>query len=149
MMLLDLNTLKKLRKKEKSSLKSTEEKNHKPIKLLKKMLKLKPLKLLKQEEEKDKAIKLVSNTYKDLENKDIYFIGIEQDSRSVDIFDYKTPTDKNEIVIVMGEEVSGMESWQINVCNDIVEIPMNGDKESLNVSVAFGVAVYQLLKNSK
>ena len=84
-----------------------------------------------------------------LENKDIYFIGIEQDSRSVDIFDYKTPTDKNEIVIVMGEEVSGMESWQINVCNDIVEIPMNGDKESLNVSVAFGVAVYQLLKNLK
>lgn len=75
-----------------------------------------------------------------------YLVGIEQDERSVDIFDYQKPDNISEIIIVMGEEVSGMESEQIETCNDIVEIHMKGQKESLNVSVAFGIAVYQILK---
>ncbi len=84
----------------------------------------------------------------ELQKTGAHVVGIEQDKNSVDIFDYIIP-DISEIIIAMGEEVSGMEQNQIDVCNDIVEIPMRGDKESLNVSVAFGVAVYQLLKNVK
>lgn len=80
----------------------------------------------------------------------ILMVGVEQDVRSQNIFDY-TPDlhHKKEILIVMGEEVSGMEPWQREQCHDLVEIPMLGEKESLNVSVAFGVAAYQLLKNIK
>ena len=77
-----------------------------------------------------------------------HIIGIEQYENSIDIFEYQAPQ-SGEIIIAMGEEVLGMEQSQIDICDDIVEIPMNGEKESLNVSVAFGVAVYQLLKNSK
>lgn len=74
-----------------------------------------------------------------------HMIGIEQDSRSVELFNYQKP-EAIEIIIAMGEEVSGMEPWQIDICDDIIEIPMNGEKESLNVSVACGVALYQILR---
>ncbi|MGB0925554.1 MAG: TrmH family RNA methyltransferase, partial [Minisyncoccia bacterium] len=80
----------------------------------------------------------------DLQKNGAHIIGIEQNIRSIDIFDYQKPSDIGEIIIAMGEEVSGMEPWQTDVCDDIVEIPMHGQKESLNVSVAFGVAVYQI-----
>ena len=83
-----------------------------------------------------------------LKENDSRIIGIEQYENSIDIFEYKAPLSR-EIIIAMGEEVSGMEQSQIDICDDIVEIPMSGEKESLNVSVAFGVAVYQLLKNFK
>lgn len=75
-----------------------------------------------------------------------HIIGIEQNKSSTNIFDYQKPETTKEIIIAMGEEVSGMEQWQIDICDDIVEIPMNGEKESLNVSVACGVALYQILK---
>ncbi len=75
-----------------------------------------------------------------------YIIGIEQDKNSINIFDYKKPNNISEIIIAMGEEVSGMEKLQLSLCDDIIEIPMRGKKESLNVSVAFGIAVYEILK---
>jgi tRNA G18 (ribose-2'-O)-methylase SpoU len=83
----------------------------------------------------------------DLKKTGSHVVGVEQDKNSVDIFDYKKPENISEIIIVMGEEVSGMEKEQLSLCDDIVEIPMRGEKESLNVSVAFGVAVYQILNN--
>lgn len=83
---------------------------------------------------------------RELKEQGSYVLGVEQDERSIDLFVYQRPHDIPEIIIAMGEEVSGMEHNQIKLCNDIVEIPMRGKKESLNVSVAFGVAVYQIFK---
>lgn len=49
------------------------------------------------------------------------------------------------MALVLGNEVRGLSEEIIERCDDIIEIPMRGAKESLNVSVAFGIAVYQLL----
>jgi len=87
------------------------------------------------------------NDIKELQKNRSLVVGIEQDKKSQNIFDYTIPKNIPEIIIAMGEETLGMETWQIDICDDILEIPMNGEKESLNVSVAFGVAIYQLLKN--
>lgn len=75
-----------------------------------------------------------------------HIIGIEQNENSINIFDYRRPQNVSEIIIAMGEEVSGIEEQQLKLCDDILEIPMYGKKESLNVSVSFGVAVYQVLR---
>jgi 23S rRNA (guanosine2251-2'-O)-methyltransferase len=48
------------------------------------------------------------------------------------------------IVLVVGEEVSGMTASEIKHLNHLIEIPMYGNKESLNVSVATGIALYTL-----
>jgi len=89
----------------------------------------------------------LENPLQDIENlkkAGSYILGIEQSKNSIDLFDYKKPDNVSEIIIAMGEEVSGMEDDQLALCDDIVEIPMYGRKESLNVSVAFGIVVYQI-----
>ena len=48
------------------------------------------------------------------------------------------------VVLVLGNEVSGISQKLLNYATDAVEIPMYGTKESLNVAVAFGIAVYAL-----
>lgn len=68
-------------------------------------------------------------------------IGLEQDSRSVSLRCY-TPSGK--IALLIGEEVNGITKDLIKKCDKILEIPMVGKKESFNVSVATGIALYQL-----
>jgi 23S rRNA (guanosine2251-2'-O)-methyltransferase len=49
------------------------------------------------------------------------------------------------LALILGEETQGLNKTVLNLVDDIVEIPMRGHKESLNVSVAAGVAAYQIL----
>ena len=79
---------------------------------------------------------------KELKKQKKYIIAIEQDKKSVD---YKKIKVKYPVVIVMGPEVEGMSKEVLDECSVIAEIPMVGNKESLNVSVAFGVAGYGIL----
>ncbi len=68
-------------------------------------------------------------------------VGLEQNERSVMMNDYKSPP---KIALLLGEEVHGITSELINKCDDLIEIPMVGKKESFNVSVATGIALYAL-----
>lgn len=69
-------------------------------------------------------------------------LALEQSKNSISIYEAKTPT---KTALVVGPEVEGLGSQILDLADEIVEIPMFGKKESLNVSVAFGVAVYILL----
>ena len=60
------------------------------------------------------------------------------------IFNFKP---KFPLALVIGNEVRGLSKKILDRCDETVFIPMSGRKESLNVSVAFGVAIYQLTKN--
>lgn len=48
------------------------------------------------------------------------------------------------IVLVVGNEVSGVDPGIMELCHRIVHIPMRGSKTSLNAAVAFGIAAYAL-----
>lgn len=69
-------------------------------------------------------------------------VALEQNECSINLADYKTP---QKVALLLGEEVHGITDDLINQCDDIVEIPMVGRKESFNVSVATGIALYQLV----
>ncbi len=69
-------------------------------------------------------------------------VGIEQDKRAVD---YKTFEAPEKFVILVGSEVRGLSAGLRKQCDVLVEIPMRGEKESLNVSVAFGIALFRVL----
>lgn len=69
-------------------------------------------------------------------------IALEQSKKSVD---YKKVKVKYPTLVLVGEEVSGIEKKLLSLCDVIAEIPMRGKKESLNVSVAFGVGLYRIL----
>lgn len=66
-------------------------------------------------------------------------IALEQNEASVRLSDFQPP---EKCAILIGEEVSGISTNLLNRCDDIVEIPMFGQKESFNVSVAAGIALY-------
>jgi len=63
--------------------------------------------------------------------------------RQKNIFKYKVPKNK-KIALVVGNEVKGLSPKILKYCDDVVHIPMYGRKESLNVAVAAGVALYVL-----
>jgi len=68
-------------------------------------------------------------------------IALEQASNSIDLRKFK-PSPK--IVLFLGEEVNGISKELIEKCDKIIEIQMSGKKESFNVSVATGIALYQM-----
>ena len=78
----------------------------------------------------------------ELKDKGYFFIGIEQDAKSVD---YKEVKIKEKNVFILGAEVTGIPKDILEKCDVIAEIPMKGKKESLNVSVSFGVALFRIL----
>lgn len=77
-----------------------------------------------------------------LKRENYLIIGIEQDEKSVD---YKKVKLKNKNAFIVGAEVEGIPKNILKKCDIIAEIPMRGKKESLNVSVATGVALFRIL----
>ena len=51
------------------------------------------------------------------------------------------------VALIVGNEVRGLSPAILKKCDAVVDIPMRGCKESLNVSVAFGIAAYWLSKS--
>ena len=52
----------------------------------------------------------------------------------------------SKVALILGEEVHGINPDLYNLIDLFVEIPMKGQKESFNVSVASGIAIYELTK---
>jgi len=50
--------------------------------------------------------------------------------------------------LVVGREVEGLSLVEVGLCDEFYEIPMIGEKESFNVSVTVGVALYQATTTS-
>jgi tRNA G18 (ribose-2'-O)-methylase SpoU len=79
------------------------------------------------------------------DKKKFCIIALELNKKSDNIFKIKLPKNKN-IIIVLGNEVKGLSRAILKRADKIAAIPMHGRKESLNVAVAAGVALYQLRK---
>lgn len=72
-------------------------------------------------------------------------IALECTQESTSIFNYRPDSDgKNPPVLIVGNEKSGVDPGLIGLSDEMLALPMVGRKSSLNVAVAFGVAVYQL-----
>lgn len=56
--------------------------------------------------------------------------------------DYRKFKPSKKVALIVGNEVKGVSPGLLKRSDAIIHIPMRGKKESLNVSVAFGVAVY-------
>jgi tRNA G18 (ribose-2'-O)-methylase SpoU len=72
-------------------------------------------------------------------------LAVEQSKNSVPYNRFRIRGRKPKIALIMGNEVRGLPKSVLRMADKALEIPMRGRKESLNVSVAFGVAVFGLL----
>lgn len=73
-----------------------------------------------------------------------HIFAVEQDIKATPISQVKL---RDKAALVMGSEIKGLPPSILKRANVILEIPMYGAKESLNVAVAFGIVVYALIKH--
>lgn len=78
-----------------------------------------------------------------LKKQGFHIIALEQNKRAID---YRKIKISGKIAIILGPEVTGLPKNILDKSDTIVEIPMYGKKESLNVSVACGVALFRILR---
>jgi 23S rRNA (guanosine2251-2'-O)-methyltransferase len=81
----------------------------------------------------------LARTMRDLKDRGIWLIGTSDDAeKGLYQADFTGPT-----ALVMGSEGEGMRRLTRETCDLLVNIPMLGSVESLNVSVASGVCLYE------
>ena len=79
---------------------------------------------------------------RELRQAGVRVIALEKTAKSVDI--KKVRKTKKPLALLVGNEVDGISESIMKFCDQVVHIPMQGRKESLNVSVAAGIAMYML-----
>lgn len=71
-------------------------------------------------------------------------IALEQNENSID---YRAFKPSSKVVLIVGNEPRGIDKRILKKCDIIMELPMRGKKQSLNVAVALGVAGYKLTES--
>lgn len=75
-------------------------------------------------------------------------IAVEQSKNSINyrkVKKYCSEVNIHNVALVFGNEVQGLSEEDLRLCDITAEIPMRGEKESLNVSVAVGIVLYDLI----
>lgn len=84
----------------------------------------------------------LARTLNELKERNIWVVGTsDQAEKSIYDLDLKGP-----VALVLGAEGAGMRQLTAKTCDELVRIPMKGAVESLNVSVAAGVCLYEALR---
>ncbi|MBI4992234.1 MAG: TrmH family RNA methyltransferase [Candidatus Harrisonbacteria bacterium] len=91
-------------------------------------------------------IKVISKLIDKLKKENYKIFAVEQSKKSIPFY---TPNPKphtlKKTTLVFGNEVKGISPAILKKADKILEIPMSGRKESLNVAVAFGIVVFGIL----
>jgi tRNA G18 (ribose-2'-O)-methylase SpoU len=83
-----------------------------------------------------------SRLIKELKQNDFEVVGLEKNESSQTITDTSF---SDKMALIVGQEVSGLDQELLDECDKIIHIPMHGNKESLNVSVATGIALNSIV----
>lgn len=76
-----------------------------------------------------------------LKKEGAFIVALEQSQKSIDYKKVSFP--KGKVVVLLGNEVSGVPKRFLDISDLVAEIPMRGKKESLNVSVSAGIALFR------
>ncbi|MDO8602039.1 MAG: RNA methyltransferase [bacterium] len=95
-------------------------------------------------------VKTTAQAIKELKKDGFKIVAVEQDKKSIPYFKLKANSSQlSQIALVLGAEVDGLPRSILKKCDTIVEIPMHGKKESLNVSIAFGIIAFHFVQRLK
>ncbi|OGE76000.1 MAG: hypothetical protein A3C85_00500 [Candidatus Doudnabacteria bacterium RIFCSPHIGHO2_02_FULL_48_21] len=90
-----------------------------------------------------KRFRSTAAVIKKLKSEGYKILAIEQSKTSIPYFRFESAS--NKTVLIVGSEIRGLPPAILKLADHILEIPMKGRKESLNVAVAFGVVAFRLL----
>lgn len=91
------------------------------------------------------AVKLI----KGLKGEGWKISGLEEDERAESIAiavsaDPERTSPAAQEVLIVGNEVTGVDPGLLDLCDNVYYIPMRGEKRSFNVAIAFGIAAYAI-----
>jgi tRNA G18 (ribose-2'-O)-methylase SpoU len=89
------------------------------------------------------SAKSTAAVIKQLKKEGYAVFAVEQSERSVPYYSV-VPAPAARVALVLGNEVAGLPPRVLRLTDKVLEIPMSGKKESLNVAVAFGIVVFGL-----
>jgi len=87
-------------------------------------------------------LRMPQTVMRDLKARGFQIVAVEQ---AEDAVDYKTFRPKQKTAFLFGNEVRGISRSLLKKSDALIEIPMRGKKESLNVSVAVGIVLFRTL----
>jgi 23S rRNA (guanosine2251-2'-O)-methyltransferase len=87
----------------------------------------------------------LARTLGDLKDRDIQVIGTSEDAE-LTLYDLDL---RGPVALVLGAEGAGMRQLTKKTCDQLVRIPMQGAVESLNVSVAAGVCLFEAMRQRR
>ena len=87
-----------------------------------------------------------SDAVDQLKSKGVVVLAIEQAEGSTSLSDF-TPKPNTTFALVFGHEVKGVSQEIVSTANQVLEIPQEGTKHSLNVSVSVGLVVWELFSS--
>lgn len=79
----------------------------------------------------------------DLKQRGYKVFGIEQAEGSISLEKFSIPAGE-KIAVIFGNEVEGVQTEVLKLCDGCIEIPQLGMKHSLNISVAAGIVLWKL-----
>lgn len=79
---------------------------------------------------------------KKLEEQGVLLVGLELGAKAIDLPSYVAP---DKLALLLGTETTGIPPSLIERCDHLIQIPMKGIKESLNVTIAAAIASYAIL----
>ena len=79
-----------------------------------------------------------------LREEDYHLVAIEQVEDSISLHDFQ-PQKNKKYALIFGNEVKGVQQQVVDACDISLEIPQQGTKHSLNVSVSIGVVLWDIV----
>ena len=86
----------------------------------------------------------ITDAIHQLKQNDYAVFAIEQAEQSIKLDEFALPSNQ-KTAIIFGNEVTGVQDAAMQICNGCIEIPQQGMKHSLNVSVAAGIVLWKLV----
>jgi len=86
----------------------------------------------------------VNNAAMELQKKGVFLVGLDMDGKNYDKIDYDMP-----VCLVVGSEGDGMSNIMQSRCDIIASIPIKGEVDSLNASVAAGIMIAKVASSRK
>ncbi len=83
---------------------------------------------------------------KRLREQKVNIIALEQDRRSIPYYNFKAVF---PLALIIGNELRGLSKRMLSKADQVIEIPMLGQKNSLNVAVALGIVLYKIVEQRK
>jgi len=85
------------------------------------------------------SLNAVKSLINQLQSEGYVVVAVEQTTGSVLLSEFTVPT---KVAYIFGSEVEGISEEVVSLVDTVLELPMLGKKESLNVSVTAGIVLY-------